>query len=136
VLLDLVVSEPFTADGIGVVRLAGYLNGRDDGTIDAAIRRLVDLGCATAALDLTDVHPLCCRGLRSLLATLRRWRRRGVTLVLCGIRPSLRPIFDLLDLPFEVDLLSEGRRPSRFGAAAGSTYVNDDVPPSLANADP
>ena len=118
-LLDLVVSDPVIVDGIGIVHLAGYLNGRDDGTIDAAICRLVELGCSTAVLDLTDVHPLCCRGLRSLLASIRRWGRTGVTLLLCGIRPSLRPIFDLLDFH------GDDCRSLRFESTAAALHVID-----------
>jgi stage II sporulation protein AA (anti-sigma F factor antagonist) len=130
VLQDLVVSDPVAVEGIGIVYLAGYLNGRDNGAVDAAVRALADLGCTHAVLDLSDVHPLCCRGLRSLLASIRRWGRRDVTLAVCGIRPSLRPVFDLLDLPRVNDW-----RSLRFEAASASAHVNDDVSASRSMAD-
>ena len=83
----LAVSESPPDQGVAVVQLAGYLHG-GNGTIDAAIRELAARGCTTAVLDLGSVHPVSCQGVRWLLSSIDSWRRQGVRLVLCAMRPS------------------------------------------------
>ncbi len=90
---------------IGVIQLAGYLGGNTERAVRGALGALSGRGCSTVIVDLHAVQPMSCAGMRTLLATVHRWRRLGVRPVLCGLshsgdvmleiagRPSWAPVF-------------------------------------------
>jgi anti-anti-sigma factor len=104
---ELAVSKLVAAKGIAVVYLAGYLNGHATWMVDAAIHELAGQGCTTVVIDLTWVHPVSCRGIRSLLASIHSWQLHGLRPVLCGMRPSCRIVFDLFARPRGVEILRD-----------------------------
>jgi anti-anti-sigma factor len=104
---ELAVSKLIAAKGVAVVYLAGYLNGHATWMVDAAIHELAGQGCTTVVIDVTWVHPVSCRGVRSLLASIHSWQLHGLKPVLCGMRPSCRTIFDLLDRPRHLELMRD-----------------------------
>ena len=104
---ELAVSKLVAAKGIAVVYLAGYLNGHGTWMVDASIHELAGQGCTTVVIDLTWVHPVSCRGVRSLLASIHSWQLHGLRPVLCGMRPSCRTVFDLFDRPRHIELMRD-----------------------------
>lgn len=104
---ECVVSTSVSDGGVGVVRIDGYLSGADSEVVDAGVRELARSGCRRVVLDLTLVHPVSCRGVRSLLASIERARRHGLRLIVCGVRPSCRTALELMGCPSSIEIVRD-----------------------------
>jgi anti-anti-sigma factor len=132
---ELSVSTSVSNGVVGVVRIRGYLDGGEPEAVDAAIRHLSRWGCRRVVLDLTLVHPVSCRGVRSLLASLERWQRHGLRLIVCGVRPSCRTILDLMGCHSSLEIvhdLAAATAPARASAQREGGRSGSDHRPAVA----
>ena len=89
-------------------KLVVYLEGRLDvsvaNEVEEELTRLIDDGNIHLILNLDQVEYMSSSGFRACIATLRKVNAREGSLKLCAIRPSVRRIFDVIELTSLFDI--------------------------------
>lgn len=81
-------------DGACVISVSGRLDSGSAGQLEAVLPARVQAQ-AKVVLDLADVPYVSSAGLRVLLLGAKAARSTGHRLVLCGISPAVREVFDI-----------------------------------------
>ena len=90
-------------------KLVVYLEGRLDvsvaNEIEEELSRLIDLeNVQHIVLNMEKVEYMSSSGFRACIATLRKLNAKEGTLKLCNIRPSVKRIFDVIELTSLFDI--------------------------------
>ena len=90
-------------------RLVVYLEGRLDVTVateveEQLIKLIDDEGEKHIILNLEQVEYMSSSGFRACIAILRKLKQRDGSLKLCNIRPSVKRIFDVIELTSLFDI--------------------------------
>ena len=90
-------------------RLVVYLEGRLDVTVateveEQLIKLIDDEGEKHIILNLEQVEYMSSSGFRACIAILRKLKQRNGSLKLCNIRPSVKRIFDVIELTSLFDI--------------------------------
>lgn len=87
-----------TAERDGAILILG-LHGRLDSTSSAAAEGEVvghlDGGAAHVVMDFADLDYISSAGLRVVLIAAKRVKAAGGAMVLCGLRPHIREVFEI-----------------------------------------
>jgi len=75
---------------------AGRLDTFSVPAFEAALNENLDAGRSRLIVDLADVTYVSSSGLRALLSARRRARAAGGDVVLCGMAPRVREIFEMV----------------------------------------
>jgi anti-anti-sigma factor len=82
-------------DGITIVAPQGRIDTTTSGSVEDAIRHLVDSGRRNLLVDLSGVEYISSAGLRVFLVVAKRMRDLRGTLVLSGMTEPVRQVFQL-----------------------------------------
>ncbi len=90
-------------------KLVVYLEGRLDVTVateveEQLIKLIDDEGEKHIILNLEQVEYMSSSGFRACIAILRKLKQREGSLKLCSIRPSVKRIFDVIELTSLFDI--------------------------------
>ena len=88
--------------------LVVYLEGRLDvsvaNEVEEELGKLIDEGNKFIVLNMEKVEYMSSSGFRACIATLRKLNAREGSLKLCAIKPSVRRIFDVIELTSLFDI--------------------------------
>lgn len=88
-----------------VVYLAGRLDVSVANDVEEELSRLIDQeNHRHIILNMDQVEYMSSSGFRACIATLRKLNAREGTLKLCAIRPSVKRIFDVIELTSLFDI--------------------------------
>lgn len=80
---------------IVVINLQGRLNSTNAVQVEAEILSHINQGANQLLVDLNELEYISSAGLRVLLVVAKRLKRSAGLMVLCGIRESIREIFEV-----------------------------------------
>lgn len=78
-----------------IVPLQGQINSANAATIESEVLALVDGGTRNLVLDFAGLDYISSAGLRMVLVVAKRLKQEGGLLVLCGMQPHVREVFDI-----------------------------------------
>lgn len=78
-----------------IIPLQGQINSANAAAIEAGVLALVDGGSRNLVMDFTALDYISSAGLRMVLVVAKRLKQEGGTLVLCGMQPHVREVFDI-----------------------------------------
>lgn len=78
-----------------IVSLQGQLNSTNAVATEAQVLTLVDAGARHLLLDFSALEYISSAGLRMVLVLAKRLKQESGLLVLCGMRPHVREVFDV-----------------------------------------
>jgi stage II sporulation protein AA (anti-sigma F factor antagonist) len=77
------------------VSLAGQVNSANAAEVESALLAWVEQGERLCALDLAKLDYISSAGLRVILMTAKRLKQNSGQLVLCGLQPQVKEVFDI-----------------------------------------
>lgn len=83
------------ADGVRQVSLAGRLDSATSGDFEKDLHPLFAASGVRALLDFSSLDYISSAGLRVVLMTAKRARQAQGRLVLCGLQPHVREVFEI-----------------------------------------
>jgi anti-anti-sigma factor len=84
-----------THAGVVVLAPVGRIDTTTSPQLDDTVRRVVDGGARNLVVDFAGCDYISSAGLRVLLVLAKRVKSAGGRLVLCGMPPPVRQVFDL-----------------------------------------
>ena len=78
-----------------IVSLQGQLNSANANTTEAEVLGLVSGGARNLVLDFAALDYISSAGLRMVLVVAKRLKQEGGLLLLCGMQPHVREVFDI-----------------------------------------
>lgn len=75
--------------------LAGRLDGTSSSAFEARILAHIDAGDIRLIVDMTDLDYISSVGMRVFMLAAKRLKPLGGRVVLCGLQPSIRQVFDM-----------------------------------------
>ena len=105
-------------DDVHVFDLQGQLNSGNAAAAESDILAQVTGGARKVVLDLTALDYISSAGLRVLLVTAKRLKQAGGKLVLAGMQPHVREVFDVSGFLAILNVVPD--RPSALGQFAGT----------------
>ena len=78
-----------------IVSLQGQINSANAAAIEAEVLGLVTGGARNLVLDFSALDYISSAGLRMVLVVAKRLKQEGGQLVLCGMQPHVREVFDI-----------------------------------------
>jgi stage II sporulation protein AA (anti-sigma F factor antagonist) len=82
-------------DGVTIIAPQGRIDTTTSGTVEDAIRRVVDSGARDLVVDFAGVDYISSAGLRVLLVLAKRMKDMRGRLVLCAMPEPVRQVFHL-----------------------------------------
>ena len=82
-------------DGVAIVVTTGRIDTTTSGSVEDAIRKVVDGGARSLLVDLGGVEYISSAGLRVFLVLAKRMRDLQGRLMLCGMTEPVRQVFQL-----------------------------------------
>jgi stage II sporulation protein AA (anti-sigma F factor antagonist) len=82
----------------------GRVNMEIASEIEDALNQLIDEGCKFLVVNMKDVEYMSTPGFRVIIAVFRRITSMGGTFHVCEIRPSVKRIFEILELQHLIDI--------------------------------
>jgi anti-anti-sigma factor len=82
-------------EGVTVIALAGRVDTTTSGAVEDAVRGTVDGGARDLVIDFSEVEYISSAGLRVFLVLAKRMRDLRGRVVLCGMGPPVRQVFQL-----------------------------------------
>ena len=82
----------------------GRVNMEVASEIEKGLNQLIDEGCRFLIVNMKDVEYMSTPGFRVIIAILRRITSMGGTFRICEIRPSVKRIFEILELQHLIDM--------------------------------
>lgn len=92
---------------MGVIDLAGTIDGRAEAELDDAYARCEELLAATVALDFTDVEYINSTGIALLVSLLAKARRDGRPVLAWGLTDHYREIFEITRLADFLEVVAD-----------------------------
>ncbi|WP_179404295.1 STAS domain-containing protein [Burkholderia guangdongensis] len=87
--------ECIDANGVRQVNLSGRLDSATSGDFEKHMQTLFASSGAKALMDFSSVDYISSAGLRVVLMAAKRARQAQGRLVLCGLRPHVREVFEI-----------------------------------------
>jgi anti-anti-sigma factor len=87
--------EQRTVDHVTVLAPNGRIDTTTSAMVDGAVRGAVDGGARSLVVDFADVDYISSAGLRVFLVLAKRLKALDGHLVLCGMGPPVRQVFQL-----------------------------------------
>ena len=84
-----------TTDRAHSVALQGQINSANAAAIESEVLTLVDGGAKNLVLDFAALDYISSAGLRMVLVVAKRLKGEGGQLVLSGMQPHVREVFDI-----------------------------------------
>lgn len=84
-----------TTPSATIVPLQGQINSTNAGIIEAEVLGLVAGGVRNLLLDFSALDYISSAGLRMVLVVAKRLKQEQGLLVLCGMQPHVREVFDI-----------------------------------------
>lgn len=78
-----------------IVPLQGQINSANAAAIEAQVLAFVDGGTKNLILDFAGLDYISSAGLRMVLVVAKRLKQESGLLVLCGMQPHVREVFDI-----------------------------------------
>ena len=78
-----------------VVAAAGRIDSSTSSLFEDELARVLDRASSALVIDLTEVEYMSSAGLRVLLMTAKKAKAAGERLILCGLSPHIREVFDV-----------------------------------------
>ena len=78
-----------------ILAFTGRLDAISAPAAEQKINETIGTGAAKLLLDLSSLDYVSSAGLRVLLATAKKLSRQNGQLVLCGLQPSVREVFEI-----------------------------------------
>ena len=96
-------TEPINEDCV-VVTLDGRFDASNADAARETLKRVIDGNVSTVIVDLTQVPFIDSAGLSTLVSSLKRARSTGGNVLLSGVQPQTRTVFELtmLDRVFSI----------------------------------
>ena len=92
-------------DGKLVVYLEGRLDVSVANDVEEKLAELIDNeGHKKVLLNMKDVEYMSSSGFRACISTLRKLNAKEGTLKICGIKPAVKRIFDVIELTSVFDI--------------------------------
>ena len=82
-------------DGVAIVSPKGRIDTTTSGSVDDAVRQVVDAGARNLVVDLSGVEYISSAGLRVFLVLAKRMRDLRGKLVLSGMTEPVKQVFQL-----------------------------------------
>ncbi len=81
-----------------VIRLLGNLDVHNTHTIEKDLMATVGAATHSIIYNLSDVNFISSAGLRLLVTTLRTSQDRKISISICGLRPAVEKVFDVVGM--------------------------------------
>ncbi|MDD5049509.1 MAG: STAS domain-containing protein [Methanoregulaceae archaeon] len=78
-----------------IVSLSGRMDASSSPAAEAVLSRLIGAGERRIVVDMSDLDYISSAGLRVMLASLKRLREDGGQLLLAGLKPEIKNIFEI-----------------------------------------
>ena len=78
-----------------IVSLQGQINSANATAMEAQVLAIVDGGARNLVFDFSALDYISSAGLRMVLVVAKRLKQEGGLLVLCGVQPHVREVFDI-----------------------------------------
>lgn len=82
-------------DNILVISARGQINSVNAAAVEAELLAYVDVGELHCVLDLAQLDYISSAGLRVVLMMAKRLRQKQGQVVLCGLQPPIREVFEI-----------------------------------------
>ena len=82
-------------DDVSVVGLAGRFDAQSAGEVEDHFKTALDGGAKNILVDMAEVEYISSAGLRVLLSTAKKLTGLNGKLVLCGLKPYVREVFEV-----------------------------------------
>jgi anti-sigma B factor antagonist len=82
-------------DEVTVVALAGRFDAQSAGSAEDALKTVMEAGTKKILVDMDLVEYISSAGLRVLLSTAKKLTGMSGKLVLCGLKPYVREVFEV-----------------------------------------
>jgi len=90
--MELCIEE---VDGVRIMGVQGRIDSSTSKDLEAALNGLIDRGQIRIILDLAGVEYISSMGLRGLLAALKKQKQKKGCLILAGLQPFVRELFEV-----------------------------------------
>ncbi len=87
-----------TSESIQVIKIKGRLDIFRAVEIESQLKTMLNSGCSLIVLDLSGLEYLSSSGLRICLDLLRQINARKGKLALCGMNPTVRKMFHMVEM--------------------------------------
>lgn len=84
-----------SADNAQIVALQGQINSTNAAAIEAEVLALISPEQKNLLLDFSTLDYISSAGLRLVLVVAKRLKQEGGKLMLCGMQPHIREVFDI-----------------------------------------
>lgn len=78
-----------------IVSLQGQVNSSNAATVEAEVLAVVQQGAKNVLLNMTELSYISSAGLRVVLVLAKRLKQTGGKLVIYGMQPHVREVFDV-----------------------------------------
>lgn len=78
-----------------IVSLQGQVNSSNAATVEAEVLAVVQQGAKNVLLNMTELSYISSAGLRVVLVLAKRLKQAGGKLVIYGMQPHVREVFDV-----------------------------------------
>ncbi|MEX8194000.1 STAS domain-containing protein [Comamonas guangdongensis] len=78
-----------------IITLQGQVNSSNAATVEAELLHILQTGARNVLLGMTDLSDISGAGLRVVVVLAKRLRQTGGKLVIYGMQPQVREVFDL-----------------------------------------
>lgn len=85
-------------DGFAIMAINGRLDAVSAPAAEAELNKTIDAGASRLVINLSNMDYISSAGLRLLLASLKKTNLQKGKIVLCGLRPSVREVFEISGL--------------------------------------
>lgn len=82
-------------EDVTVVALAGRFDAQSAGDVEDSFKTALDGGANKILVDMAEVEYISSAGLRVLLSTAKKLTGSSGKLVLCGLKPYVREVFEV-----------------------------------------
>ncbi|NLS25649.1 putative anti-sigma factor antagonist BtrV [Sphingomonas sp. S2M10] len=111
-------SELIAEDGIHWLALQGRLDSATSGTLEQTIQPLFEGAVAVVlVMDLEQLAYISSAGLRVVLMAAKRAKQSGGRLLLCGLSPAVRELFEISGFLKILEVCADRAEASRLIAA-------------------
>ena len=78
-----------------IVSIEGQINSANATAMEAQVQAIIDGGARGLVFDFSALDYISSAGLRMVLVVAKRLKQEGGLLVLCGMQPHVREVFDI-----------------------------------------
>lgn len=84
-----------STDKAHIIALQGQVNSSNAATVEANVLAIVTQGSRSVLLNMTELSYISSAGLRVVLVLAKRLKQAGGKLVIYGMQPHVREVFDI-----------------------------------------